>query len=132
MIENGSEKDFKDTEDVQETASVDDAARLKKMPSHFVYVEAPDDAGNLVRVGAMWGHASGKGFGLRLDKGEASRQLVFEHGDDLVVLQNRKRASLEAGIDQSTKEELAEETHSSFDQATHPNRVAAPGPNGPG
>ena len=85
-----------------------------------------------LRVGAMWQHASGKGFGLRLDKNENARQLVFEHGDDLVVLQNRRRVSLQSDIDQKAIAELKEETHHSFDQATHPNRVAAPGANGPG
>lgn len=115
----------------------DDAKKLRNMPSHFVYVEAPDDAGRLMRVGAMFMHKSEQGFALRLDKNDSAKQLVFEHGDDLVVLQNRRRMEVAAKVDLGEQPEvkdepdLAEETLESFDQATHPNRVAPPKP-GPG
>jgi len=115
----------------------DDAEKLRKMPSHFVYVEAPDDAGKLMRVGAMFMHKSEQGWALRLDKNDSAKQLVFEHGDDLVVLQNRRRVELAAKIGLGEQPEvqddpnLAEETLESFEQATHPNRVVPGGP-GPG
>ena len=80
MIENGSEEDFKDGEDIEERAAADDAARLKKMPTHYVYVEAPDDAGRLMRVGCP----------------SQKLNLGADHAD-LVPLRERGRADSMAG-----------------------------------
>lgn len=68
----------------------------KNMPSHFVYVEAPDDTGRLMRLGALWQHASGTGWALRPENNQNARQIVNETGENVVMLQNCRRAALAA------------------------------------
>ena len=115
------------TKEAESGSRPEDAGKLSRMPSHYVYVEAPDDAGRLMRVGAMFMHASEQGWAMRLDKNETARQLVFEHGDDLVVLQNRRRVELADQLVAAANPDgakLKEQTLDSFDQATHPARLA--------